>query len=123
MNTAYHNYLSDALDHYFVNTDETEAIDLFLDWLKDYHPKDGAVREPDAYDYAEAAGRHMVGYVDEESLAERGTDPRGLSARDRTELLRDWAERIHDAVFEGPHSDLMGITLADAKDATGLAGD
>lgn len=70
MNKAYKNYLQDALDHYMVNDDEDEAIQLFLEFLETYHPEtiDGAVEEPDAWTYAESDNFYPTVMIDKTML-------------------------------------------------------
>lgn len=73
MNTAYREYLRDALKHYD-RDDDKDAVRRFLVFLAGYQPQGGAVYEPGVYTYGDAQGQYVPLYVDEDGLRGHGVD-------------------------------------------------
>lgn len=97
MNTAYHDYLTDALSHYMCNEDDDQAIHRFLDWLKDYQPDRESMAEPDIYTYGDAQGQYAPTYIDRDSITAYGADPDKLSAALKSDIpgiLTAWVYEI-----------------------------
>lgn len=117
MNKAYANYLRDALDHYYVNDDEDEAIQCFLDFLEDYKPGEDAVEEPDAWAYAEADDFHPTIMVDEQTLQGFNIDRSKLTDEETGKLLENWAYYIGETAGDDESLDEQ---LDLAFDATGI---
>lgn len=120
MNTAYHDYLTDALDHYMCNEDDDQAIHRFLDWLKDYQPDKESMAEPDIYTYGDAQGQYAPAYIDRDSITAHGADPDRLATAtdsDIPALLGEWAREMSDLITE---SDLAERALGNVLDNHGV---
>lgn len=108
MNTAYHDYLTDALDHYLCNTDDDAAIHRFLDWLDAYDPDHESMGEPDLYTYGDAQDQYALAYIDADTLRDHGVpDP-------TPDLIRRTAEIQWDLIA-GEDRDWIGEALEDPR--------